>query len=594
MSNFPATQPVSGTVAVSSLPAIGITNTSFEVSNFPATQPVSGSISILNLPATQPVSGTVAISNSVLTVETGTNNPLDVNITGGTLTGANGKAYLYSGDEASSISATVVSGKTGIDSNIINSSIDVHNYASSNGTTWHHLACDSNGQLNVHAKMQDGAGNDVSSTTLYSKVALDTASNMYADYAGSRKNVACDTNGKLQVNSFLKSGAGDSITSTDTTATTMSIDTASCLYTTDATTRKALTSSTISAKEALDVNVSNSGNISVYDNAVDLAIDGLTTVCAEIRGYDLITAERTTSIKIATESMDAKLDTTNNKLDLIFTELETDTGLLQDIKNNAVSIDSKLSTTTNTSVGLNVYSILPLGKTYTMSGVGNTGAYIVFAGSAASTLTITSQNWGLANPKSWYAKCSVARTLNYEYIDDTGATGTGTISLSAGVYSGVLPLQGGGSGTNKIVGINRWWTTANLSIGDTVLISATSASDANAIAGGGPTYSNIGVFTCPAGCRAFISSVNVGISQGVNTVGDTVRLFHFTTTGIRTVRHVLANVFSNQSYNINSGNAYGSIGGWLEAGEAFMWAGQSGTTEITQRNISCQIMCINY
>lgn len=41
--NFPATQPVSGTVAVS---------------NLPATQPVSGTVSVSNFPATQPVSGT--------------------------------------------------------------------------------------------------------------------------------------------------------------------------------------------------------------------------------------------------------------------------------------------------------------------------------------------------------------------------------------------------------------------------------------------------------------------------------------------------------------------------------------------------------
>lgn len=42
VTNFPATQPVSGSV---------------NVGNFPATQPVSGSVSVSNFPATQPVSG---------------------------------------------------------------------------------------------------------------------------------------------------------------------------------------------------------------------------------------------------------------------------------------------------------------------------------------------------------------------------------------------------------------------------------------------------------------------------------------------------------------------------------------------------------
>ena len=112
------------------------------------------------------------ITNPLLTVETGT-NALDVNIVAGTITGANGKAYLYSGDEATSITATTISTKNGIDTNIINSSIDTHMYASTNGTNWHHLSSDSNGQLNIHSKTQDGAGTDISSTLNSGKQSLD-------------------------------------------------------------------------------------------------------------------------------------------------------------------------------------------------------------------------------------------------------------------------------------------------------------------------------------------------------------------------------------------------------------------------------------
>ena len=50
VTNFPATQPVSGTVSVG---------------NFPATQPVSGSVNVGNFPATQAVSGTVSIAGTV-------------------------------------------------------------------------------------------------------------------------------------------------------------------------------------------------------------------------------------------------------------------------------------------------------------------------------------------------------------------------------------------------------------------------------------------------------------------------------------------------------------------------------------------------
>ncbi len=56
VSNFPATQPVSGTVAVSNLPATQPVSGTVSVGNFPATQPVSGSVSVSNFPATQPVS----------------------------------------------------------------------------------------------------------------------------------------------------------------------------------------------------------------------------------------------------------------------------------------------------------------------------------------------------------------------------------------------------------------------------------------------------------------------------------------------------------------------------------------------------------
>lgn len=73
ISNLPAIQPVSGTIAVSNFPAsftvsnfpafpssFAVSNfpTSFSISNLPATTTVQGTVSVSNLPATQPVSGT--------------------------------------------------------------------------------------------------------------------------------------------------------------------------------------------------------------------------------------------------------------------------------------------------------------------------------------------------------------------------------------------------------------------------------------------------------------------------------------------------------------------------------------------------------
>jgi hypothetical protein len=52
VANFPATQPVSGSVSIANFP------TSFQVSNFPATQPISGTVFVSNFPASQAVTGT--------------------------------------------------------------------------------------------------------------------------------------------------------------------------------------------------------------------------------------------------------------------------------------------------------------------------------------------------------------------------------------------------------------------------------------------------------------------------------------------------------------------------------------------------------
>ncbi len=69
--NFPATQPVSGTVSISGPVEISDGTNVLGTSAHPVktdptgttTQPISGTVSVSNLPATQPVSGTVAVSN---------------------------------------------------------------------------------------------------------------------------------------------------------------------------------------------------------------------------------------------------------------------------------------------------------------------------------------------------------------------------------------------------------------------------------------------------------------------------------------------------------------------------------------------------
>ena len=75
--NFPATQPVSGTVAVSNMVSQGLTDTQLRATDIKvtldseavaldaATLSALETVSVANFPATQPVSGTVAVSNMV-------------------------------------------------------------------------------------------------------------------------------------------------------------------------------------------------------------------------------------------------------------------------------------------------------------------------------------------------------------------------------------------------------------------------------------------------------------------------------------------------------------------------------------------------
>jgi hypothetical protein len=49
--------------------------------------------------------------------------------------------------------------------NVLNSSLDVHCFGSSNGTTFHHLKTTNSGELQTHSQTRDGAGNSITSTT---------------------------------------------------------------------------------------------------------------------------------------------------------------------------------------------------------------------------------------------------------------------------------------------------------------------------------------------------------------------------------------------------------------------------------------------
>jgi len=96
-----------------------------------------------------------------------------------------------------------------IDTNITNTSLDVHAYASSNGSIWHHLASDANGRLNVNARAHDGAGNDITSTAVSGTEtyrALDVACRGITSISGVVKTQAQDSNNTQVANNVSVTG----------------------------------------------------------------------------------------------------------------------------------------------------------------------------------------------------------------------------------------------------------------------------------------------------------------------------------------------------------------------------------------------------
>jgi len=75
---------------------------------------------------------------------------------------------------------------------------------------------------------------------------------------------------------------------------------------------------------------------------------------------------------------------------------------------------------------------------------------------------------------------------------------------------------------------------------------------------------------------------------------DAIGLIHYDVTGLRTTRHVFRHVPVASSVYFNSGSQWGSIGGFIEAGESILFGGNSGAAGITSRHVSATIQVFYY
>jgi hypothetical protein len=176
---------------------------------------------------------------------------LNVNIASGSLTVDSVKIQASNGDNLTATGSS-------LNTNITNTSIDVHNKVFHNGS-WVNLKGSSNGNLSVNSSTQDGNGTDITSTDLLnSKRGLDTASSLFG-YSGSvRTALTCDIGGKLLISSYTADDLGNGITSSATSTSKNSLDTASSLYVSNGTARTALTAT----GSSLDANITNTVPVS--------------------------------------------------------------------------------------------------------------------------------------------------------------------------------------------------------------------------------------------------------------------------------------------------------------------------------------------
>jgi hypothetical protein len=530
---------VGNTVSVTGTVATNISGQSVVVSNFPTVQTVSvsGVVSVtgtvatnisgqsVNVGNTVSVTGSVSVSNAALTVQTGT-NVLDVNITGGTITGADGKAYLYSGNAVTPITATTVSAKSGIDSNIINTSIDTHCYASANGSTWHHLASDANGQLNVHSKTQDGAGTDITSTLNGAKQSLDVnVANTSVTVSG--------TVG-LAAGSVIKISDGVDIADVAPLNAVMTtpngLVTASALYGRNSanTQSQAITTTSTSGKQALDT----------YDYTAGFLLEGLQTLDAQIR------------------------DNTNSQLTLTLVT----NGSLSDVNTTLTAINGKIPSglgvsTVNTVSSLNVYSVQPKTLYYNIGGIDtiNTAYRLIGGNPTATGNGIDTYNFSTGNARVLYATTTTGTPNTNLFIDYVNASGA--LVQNAGPYAIVATAYTTLPSIVSILSLKTSTTIGSIASPTHQLYISPATNTTTSFYHISIANYGVSVATVPTGYYGYISTLTASFE-----IASSLVIVKWGTDGIRIPIYKL-NLPAGGTTTVTSGSD-GYIGGILNAGES--------------------------
>ena len=470
VSNLPTTQAISGAVSVSNFPVTQIISGAVDINNFPSTQAISGAVSVNNLPTTQAISGAVSISNFPITQAI--SGAIDIN-NFPTTQAISGAVSVSNFPTTQAISGAI---------SVSNNSIDVHCYASSNGTTWHHLSSDANGQLNVHAKLQDGNGTDLTSTLNGVKQSLDV-------------NVSNPT---LSISGAISLSNSTFTTNAGTISTTLSsLNTASALYCkvdaggggtglnildgnnvlVSGVPKNALYVNDVNGNTYLQSFFTNGMGINPSSNTVKLdssnntvKIDSSNNLIKLTDGTNTASVSGTVTNLLNKNALNCNsnlyaLNTSTGDINPLTVYLDGNHNQLEvyDKDNIAINLQSKNfldnlnikavqqynTTNTDSKTGLNVNIIKPDEIIINMGGYTNSATTTILGYQSASNITTWNYFRG-ATKYLWLYSTATQRTLTIRYTNLTGdlATATQTVGPNAwvaftnnGTFSGLVDIQ---------------------------------------------------------------------------------------------------------------------------------------------------------
>jgi hypothetical protein len=291
-----------------------------------------------------------------------------------------------------------------------------------------------------------------------------------------------------------------------------------------------------------------------------------------------------TSTNTKLDTINTSIGTVNTSVGTVNTSIGTVNTSIGTTNTTLSTIDGKLTTTTNdySTVGLNVYQILPKVKQYTFGGIDNNAtAYRLIGGNSTSgNIAIDTMSFGLANPRVYYATTTIGTpntNLYIDYIDNSG-----NLIEDAGPYAIVatlattLPTMIGGPikfRTSTTIG-----SIANSS--HSVYISAINGGDTTRVLGH-LSIANYGIaiFTIPSGYIGYITNITAAFS----TAGSLL-MVKWNSAGIRQIAYK-CNVENTLNISISAGYD-GMIGGIFTAGESIGFSHNLATTnKIVQASV---------